>query len=214
VVFAGNARGLPVTRDMRLLRLYLERADPRTENPGGTAIGKALAQSLRFLREARAESDELAGEASSGEADQIIILLTDGEDTVSKPLEVAKEAAQLGVRIFAVGIGSKSGEPVQKFDENGEPDGFVTDEDGKYVMTRLDEETLKALADATGGAYVHVEPDEFGLDAVRELMADLSRSQRQDTIEIHREEGFAFLVLPALFLLALALAIPDRRRRA
>jgi Ca-activated chloride channel family protein len=198
---------------MRLLRLYLERADPRTENPGGTAIGKALAQSLRFLREARAESEELAGEAGSGEADQVIILLTDGEDTVSKPLEVAQEAAQLGVRIFAVGIGSKSGEPIQKFDENGEPDGFVTDESGKYVMTRLDEETLKALAEATGGAYVHVEPDKFGLDAVRDLMADLSRSQRQDTIEIHREEGFAFLVLPAFFLLVIALAIPDRRRR-
>lgn len=214
VVFAGGARGLPVTRDMRLLRLYLERADPRTENPGGTAIGKALAQSLRFLREARAEDSELAADAATADADQVIILLTDGEDTASKPLEVAEEAARLGVRIFAVGIGSKSGEPVQKFDENGEPDGFVTDEDGKYVMTRLDEETLEGLAEATGGAYVHVEPDEFGLDAVRGLMADLSRSQRQDTIEIHREEGFFFLVLPGLFLLAIALAIPDRRRRA
>ncbi len=214
VVFAGGARGLPVTRDMRLLRLYLERADPRTENPGGTAIGKALAQALRFLREARAEADELAGEQGSGEADQVIILLTDGEDTGSKPMEVAKEAAKLGVRIFAVGIGSKSGEPVQRFDENGEPDGFQTDEEGKYVMTRLDESTLQELAKATGGAYVHVEPDKFGLDEVRGLMADLSREQRQDTIEIHREEGFAFLVLPALLFLSLALAIPDRRRRA
>lgn len=212
VVFAGAARGLPVTRDMRLLRLYLERADPRTENPGGTAIGKALAQALRFLREARAQSEELSVDGA-GEADQVIILLTDGEDTGSRPLEIAKEAAQLGIRIFAVGIGSKSGEPVQRFDENGEAVGYQTDAEGNYVMTRLDEDTLRGLAEATGGAYVHVSPDHFGLDQVRELMAGLSREHRQDTIEIHREEGIAFLAGPALVLLVIASAIPDRRRR-
>lgn len=70
------------------------------------------------------------------------------------------------------------------------------------------------MAKLTGGAYIHVEPDKFGLDAVRGLMADLSRAQRQDTIEIHREEGFAFLILPALVLLTIGLSIPDRRRRA
>lgn len=213
VVFAGSARGLPVTRDLRLLRLYLERADPRTENPGGTAIGKALAQGLRFLREARVEAEELAGEEGVGEADQVIILLTDGEDTGSRPKEVAEEAAQLGVRIYTVGIGSKSGEPVQKFDENGEPAGYQTDADGKYVMTRLDETTLQELAEATGGKYIHVEADRFGLDEVRGLMGDLSRAQRQDTIQIRREEGFGFFVVPALFFLVIALAIPERRRR-
>lgn len=213
VVFAGAARGLPVTRDMRLLKLYLERADPKTENPGGTAIGKALAQALRFLREARAESDELAADEGGGDADQVIILLTDGEDTASRPAEVAEEAAELGVRIFTVGIGSKSGEPIQKFDDKGEPAGYQTDDDGNYVMTRLDEETLAQLAKATGGEYVHVDAEHFGLDEVRGLMSDLSRTQRQDTIEIHRQEGFAFLVFPALFLLALSLGIPDRRRR-
>lgn len=213
VVFAGGARGLPVTRDLRLLRLYLERADPKSENPGGTAIGKALAQALRFLREARMQAEELAGEEGVGEADQVIILLTDGEDTASRPLEVAEEAAKLGIRIYTVGIGSKSGEPVQKFDENGEPSGYQTDKDGKYVMTRLDDETLVQLADMTGGKYIHVEPDRFGLDEVRGLMGDLSRAQRQDTIEIRRDEGFAFLIVPALFFLVIALAIPERRRR-
>ncbi len=232
VVFAGEARGLPLTSDMRLLRMYLRAADPRTENPGGTAIGKALNLSLRFLLEARrdasgelpsAEAEEDEGEdegtdedaaaaPSPDEADQVIILLTDGEDNASAPIEVATEAARVGVRIYTVGIGSKSGQPVVKFDHRGRPAGWVKDDEGKVVMTRLDEATLREIAKMTGGAYTHVSPDAFGLDAVREQLAELAVAQREDNVEIEREESFPFVVLPAFALLCLALALGDRRR--
>ena len=89
-----------------------------------------------------------------------------------------------------------------------------TDADGNYVMTHLDETTLEAIADRTGGAYVRVDPESFGLDEVRGHLDQLSRAQRQETIEIDREEGFAFAIGPALLLLCLALALGDRRRRA
>jgi Ca-activated chloride channel family protein len=204
VIFAGGARGLPVTRDTRLLKLYLEHADPRTETPGGTAIGRALKLALR----AEAQSNE---EDATGQSDQAIILLTDGEDNGSRPLEVAEEAARLGVRIYAVGIGSRSGEPIAKF-KDGQPDGYVTDEDGKYLMTRLDEESLQRLAAATQGRYVRVEAERFGLDEVREVLEGTSRSQREDTIEIHRREGFVFLLAPALVLLCVSMVLGERRR--
>jgi Ca-activated chloride channel family protein len=228
VVFAGAARGLPVSRDARVLKLYLDKADPRTENPGGTAIGKALKLALTFLIDARraAAAGPEGGPTKSfptkegkavedippSESDQVVILLTDGEDTVSRPLEVAAEAAKLGVRIYTVGIGSKSGEPIQKFDAEGNPDGFVTDEQGNYLMTRVDEATLKDIAKTTGGDYVLVEPDKFGLDRVSEWIRDLSKGQREDTVTAHREEGYAFLVIPALLLLALSLALPERKK--
>ena len=217
VVFAGAARGLPLTRDMRLLKLYLEKADPLTENPGGTAIGKALRLAINYMvdarrGDARASGAEVQGEAPPAEADQVIIVLTDGEDTSSKPVEMAEEAARLGIRIFTVGIGSKSGEPIQRFNDKGEPDGYQTDDDGNYLMTRVDEELLKQLAESTQGHYVHVSPDRFGLDDVEAWMTDLSRAQREDTVEIHRDEGFLFLVVPALGLLVISLALGDRRR--
>ncbi|HEY8377776.1 MAG TPA: VWA domain-containing protein, partial [Nannocystis sp.] len=90
VVFAGAARGLPVSRDTRVLKLYLDKADPRTENPGGTAIGKALKLALTFLIDARraaalgpeggptrsfASKDGKPEEVPPSEADQVIILL-------------------------------------------------------------------------------------------------------------------------------------------
>ncbi|MEM6289976.1 MAG: VWA domain-containing protein [Myxococcota bacterium] len=222
VVFAGRPRGFPLTRDSRMLKLYLERADPRSENPGGTAIGRALSLALTFLVDARRAPDvedptappDPDAAVPPAENDQAIILLTDGEDTETRPLEVAAEAAKLGVRIYTVGIGSRSGEPVQTFDANGEPSGFATDADGNYVMTRLDEPLLQEIATATSGRYVRVDPKAFGLDKVREMLEDLSRSQREDEIEIHRDEAFTFFLIPGLLLLVLSLALPDRRRSA
>jgi Ca-activated chloride channel family protein len=227
VVFAGQARGFPVTRDARMLKLYLDKADPRTENPGGTAIGRGLKLALTFLVDARRgledafadepegavapEAEALPADVPPAENDQAIVLLTDGEDTDSRPLEVAREAAKLGVRVYSVGIGSKSGEPIQKFDDNGEPDGFVTDDQGEYVMTRIDEGLLQELAEITGGRYVHVDPESFALDEVRTMLEELSRSQREDTVDIHREEGFPFFVVPALLLVVVAIALPERR---
>jgi Ca-activated chloride channel family protein len=230
VVFAGNARGFPITPDMRLLKLYLADADPRFERPGGTAMGKAITRSLAFLVDARRGVDEvpmageedededdaereLAGEIPPAENGQAIVLLTDGEDNQSRPLDAAEEAAKLGVRIYTVGIGSTSGEPIQTFDENGNPSGFVKDEKtGEYRMTRIDEPALQEIAKITGGRYVKVEPDRFSLDEVRDVLEELSRTQREDTIEVHHDEGYAIPVVAALALLCLALGLGDRKR--
>ncbi len=232
VVFAGASRGMPLTRDARLLQMYLQRADPKTETPGGTAIGKALNLALELLREARVADAARAAEGNESEAlglldedaaranvapeqaDQVIILLTDGEDTTSRPRDVAGEAAKLGVRIYTVGIGSKVGEPIQQYDESGEAVGFVTDADGKPILTRLDEDLLLELANVTGGKYVHVDKDRFGLDEVREAMADLRTAQREETVQVHRQEGVGFLLVPALVLLTLSLGLGERRTMA
>lgn len=227
VVFAGAARGLPLTSDMRLLRLFLEKVDPRTENPGGTAIGKALNLSLQFLVDARMGLDQGMDDSNSGkqpggkpeqqpppaQGDQIIVLLTDGEDNASRPIEVAQAAAKLGVRIFTVGIGSTSGEPVAKYDSKGKKVGFQTDEKGSYVMTRLDDKTLKEIAKITNASYVHVRADAFGLDEVLEKMAGLSTAKREQSVEILRDEGYAFFIVPAALLLLLSLSLTERKQR-
>jgi Ca-activated chloride channel family protein len=219
VIFAGEARGFPLTSDMGVLSLFLSHADPRYENPGGTAIGKALDKAIDLLVAVRRDNadDEVIDPVAEGEvieqADQLVILLTDGEDTVGEPLKLANRAAQLGIRVYTVGIGSTSGEPVMRYDENGEPVGYATDADGKPQMTRLDNETLQGLAKATKGEYVHVDADHFGLDEVRELVEGLATAQREQSIDIHREEGSLFFLVPALLLLSGSLALGDRRRQ-
>lgn len=223
VVFAGAARGFPLTSDMRMLRMFLDKVDPRTEHPGGTAIGKALNLSLQFLLDARMGLDETQSEATAAtnapeaslaakkRGDQIIVLLTDGEDNASRPLEVAEQAAKLGIRIFTVGIGSTSGEPVVKYDARGNKVGFQKDEDGAFVVTRLDEKTLKQIASMTNASYVHIRPDAFGLDRVLEKMAGLSTAKREKSVEILREEGYAFFIVPAALLLLISLSLSERK---
>ena len=215
VVFAGEPRGLPLTRDTRLIDLYLEKADPRTEEPGGTAIGKAIRLALAFLVDARREAEAKAAEEgrTAESPKQVVVLMTDGEDTTSDPLGAADEAAKLGIPIYTVGIGSVSGEPIQIFDEEGNPTGYVRDDDGNYVMTRLDEKTLEEIARRTGGRYIRVSSDRFGLDEVREAIETFGAKAHRDRIEVDREEGFPYLAGPALVLLCIALALPDRRRR-
>jgi Ca-activated chloride channel family protein len=210
VVFAGAARGVPLTSDTRLLSMYLKKADPRTENPGGTALGPAIKLGLNFLLESRRSASEAGTE---GEADQVLVLMTDGEDTASRPLELIEEAKQVGVRVYTVGIGSQLGQPVVKVDENGEPNGWVMDDEGNPVVTRLDAKTLETIAKETRGKYIHVSPDRFGLDEVRLALSDLHTAVRDEEVEIEREEGYAFAIAPALLLLCLGLALPDRRRR-
>ena len=109
---------------------------------GGTAIGRAIKSALEQLTALRAK-----GGATRGQA---ILLLTDGEDTDSEPLEAADEASKLGVKIFTVGIGSRSGELIPEYDEQGKVTGYVKDADGHYVTSRLAEETLAEIARRTG----------------------------------------------------------------
>ena len=98
-----------------------------------------------------------------------------------------------------------------KYDKAGEPDGWAKNAEGQVVMTRLDEETLKALAKVTRGEYIHVKAESFGLDEVREKMAGLAAAQREDKVQIEREESFPFVIFPAFLLLCGALMISDRR---
>lgn len=201
LAFAGDVREVaPLTHDRATLTAFVQTLNTEENLRGGTDLGVAMEKALSLF-------DGRTG------AHEAIVLLTDGEDNQSRPLEVAEEAARLGVRVYTVGIGSSSGEPIQSFDENGNPTGFVKDEKtGEYRMTRLDEPVLQEIAKLTGGRYVKVESDRFSLDEVRDVLEELSRTQREDTIEVHHDEGYAIPVVAALVLLCLGLGLPDRRR--
>jgi Ca-activated chloride channel family protein len=142
----------------------------------------------------------------------VILLLTDGEDTESEPLEVAQEAARLGIKIYAVGIGSRSGELVPQVGEDGQITGYLKDSDGKYVTSRLAEEMLAKLASQTGGEYLRADVKRFGVEAVELALASLKRSENEARLIKQYDDVYEILVLPA-FLLLVGEAIMSERRR-
>jgi Ca-activated chloride channel family protein len=141
VAFAGRAVVLcPLTPDYGFFRMILRGASPTSVSRGGTRIGDALRAA--------------AGTFESGPGARLILLITDGEDHESFPLDAAKEAAKNGIRIVSIGFGSEAGSPITLVDPQTGARRQLVDRDGKVVHSRLDGELLRQIALATEGAYV------------------------------------------------------------
>ena len=144
VAFAGNAFLVcPLTIDYGAFQQSLDAVDVHTIPLGGTNISSAIEAARAALR-IRPGSDK------------ILILVTDGENLEGNALTAAEEAAkQDGLKIYTVGIGTGEGDLIPLPSDQG--GGFVKDETGALVKSHLDESGLKAIASATGGAYVHLD---------------------------------------------------------
>jgi Ca-activated chloride channel family protein len=205
VAFAGETLTYPPTTDYAAVKLFWRDLSPADMPVGGTAIGRALKASIELLKRLRERGGESRG--------QVILLLTDGEDTESEPLAVAEEAAQLGIKIFSVGIGSRSGELVPQINADGQVQGYMKDRDGKYVTSRLAEDMLSQIASKTGGEYLRADARQFGVEAIEAALAGLKRTENEARLVKQYDEVYEFLVLPAFLLLVGEACVNERRRR-
>jgi Ca-activated chloride channel family protein len=193
VAFAGETLSYPPTTDYAAVKLFWRDLYPWDMPVGGTAIGQAMRASLELLTRLRA--------AAGPSRAQVILLLTDGEDTDSEPLAEADEAAKLGVKVFTVGIGSRSGELIPEYDETGKVTGYVKD-------------MLVQIAQKTGGEYFHADPKSFGVDEITHALAGLKRSENEARVVKQYDEVYELLLLPAFLLLVGEACMSERRRRA
>jgi Ca-activated chloride channel homolog len=205
VAFAGETLTYPPTTDYDAVKLFWRDLSPADMPVGGTAIGRALTAATEMLSRLRAQGGETR--------DQVILLLTDGEDTESRPLEAADEAAKLAIKIFAVGIGSRSGELVPEVGENDQAAGYLKDRDGKYVTSRLDEDLLAQMGGKTGGGYLRADAQHFGVEAIEAALARLKRTESETRLVKQYDEIYEALLLPALLLLLIEACMGDRRRK-
>ena len=195
VVFAGEPKvQLPITSDYRMARAFTRKIDPSLVAEQGTAIGKALEQALLAF-----SSDT---EQSHG---RVIILITDGENHEDDAIAVAKRAAEMGVRIFTIGIGTPEGAPIQIGGE------FIKDEKGEMVVSKLNEEMLAQIADITGGAYVRATKQSIGLDEIVKAINDMEQTELSTIRFEEFNEQYQYLLIAALVLLLAEFLILDRR---
>jgi Ca-activated chloride channel family protein len=165
---------------------------------GGTAMERAIDTSIAAFEGRQGKHGAL-------------VLITDGEDHEGDAGAAAARAAEQGVKIFTVGIGTVEGELIPLIDQAGDQ-GFLKDRTGKVVKSRLDESALQAIAEETGGAYVRASGTSLGLDELfRENIASLERRELKSTIERRYEDRFQVPLALALFLLAVESLIGDRR---
>lgn len=193
VVFAGEAKvQLPITTDYRMARNFVKRISPSLVSVQGTEIGQALdLASLSF--------------SQNRDAGRVMILITDGETHDSSALDAAKRAAEQGIKIFAIGIGTPEGAPVKV---DGE---FIKDEDDQMVVSRLNEELLQQITAATDGGYIRATNAAFGLE---EIVAEIEKLEKGELTTLRFEEyneQFQWILAIAAVLLLLESLLLARR---
>ncbi|MBW2537700.1 MAG: VWA domain-containing protein [Deltaproteobacteria bacterium] len=211
VAFAGDTIRFPLTSDYAAATAFWRGLGPYDMPVGGTAIGKALVAATRML-EPKAERDEQG--TADLERSKVIVLITDGEDHLGDPVAAAEAAAEKGIIIHVLGVGSDSPELIPRHLDDGTVMGYQKTENGDYVTTALsaeNEEQLRQLASVSGGRYFRAGND---LSGMASIVAEI-RKMKQTEVEARQitvyEEVFQWFLLPALAVLLAAFLVPDRR---
>ena len=193
VIFAGTSFvQLPVTTDYVSAKMFLNSIDTGSIPIQGTAMGDAIMTCIRSFSQ---QSDK----------SRAIILITDGENHEDDPVEAAKQAAEMGIKVFTIGVGSPEGKPIPM---DGE---LLKDKDGEIVVSRLDEEVLKEVAQAGNGAYVRAGNSEFGLNPIIEDLKKLEDEKYKSVVFEEWDEQFMYFFAIALVFFVLEMLVGDRR---
>ena len=202
VAFSGEAQVMvPLTLDYGTVQMMLKELTPGWLMPG-TNLEKAIRKGMDLYR-------------NSGSAGQysVMILMSDGEELEAAAVNAAKEAAEMGIRIYTIGIGSREGVPIPVPSKNGEV-AYKKDMQGNIVTTRLEDGTLQEIASVTGGLYFYANPGEFQLQKVLSEIASLEKKeQASDRMENYQDRYQIFLALAALLFLIEALVSERGRKR-
>ena len=193
IVFAGDAFiQMPITSDYVSAKMFLGNIDPSMIQNQGTDIAAAI----RMANHSFTQQEEVG---------KAIIVITDGEDHEGGAVEAAKEANEDGRNVYMLGIGSTKGAPIPDPNTNG----YMTDNHGETVMSRLNEQMCREIAQAGGGSFIHVENNS---SAQRQLEDELDKLQKgETTIYSDFEDHFQIFGIVALLLIIIEICILDRK---
>ena len=201
VAFAGDAFvQCPLTLDYGAARMFLRYMDTGLVPIAGTAIARAVDVSVK------------AHEVSDAEDFQAVVLITDGEDHEGDVQAAAQRAAEAGVKVFAVGIGTAKGEPIPIKDAQGKVKDYKRDRNGEVVLTKCDSATLEELCRTTGGKYFDGSSGGLALDRLYQEIETMEARELEGGWATEFEDRYGYFVAAALFLLLLDWLIGTRKR--
>ena len=196
VVFAGGAYvQLPVTTDYVYAKMFLNSISTESVPVQGTALGEAINTSARSF-------------SAQSEKSRAIIVITDGENHEDDPVGAARNAAEMGIRVFTIGVGSPEGKPIPL-----KEGGLLKDRNGEIVVTRLDEDILKQVAEVGGGAYVRAGNSEFGLNPIIDEIRKMESEKFNSVVFEEYDEQYMYFFAIALAFFVLEGLIGQRKSR-
>lgn len=197
VTFSGKAfLQCPPTLDREAVKYFISSIKAGMLPYKGTDLSDALLKSAEVFK-------TLPGEKT-------VVLLTDGEDFSGNLGEVLKKIKKNGVRVFAVGIGSKDGELVPVMDENGKFTGYKKDDKKNTVVTKLNENVLRRIARETGGAYAHYGDPENVAAVIRDSVGGNRKFKEKHSLNFFKNR-YQIPLFAAFILLLAEILAPERR---
>ena len=196
IVFAGDAfTQLPITSDYISAKMFLETINPSLITTQGTDIGAAIRLAMKSFT-----PQEGVGRA--------IIVITDGENHEGGAVEAAQEAAEKGMQVFVLGVGSPDGSPIPAEDGSN---NFRRDKDGNVIVTRLNEQMCQEIAKAGNGMYIRVDNTNSAEKVLNNEIAKLSKADVESQVYTEFDEQFQALAWLVLILLVVEMLILERK---
>ena len=196
IVFAGQAfTQLPITSDYISAKMFLDAIDPSLIVSQGTNIGGAIDLAMKSFT-----PKEDIGRA--------IIIITDGENHEGGAEEAAKVAAEKGMLVYVLGVGSSEGSPILV---NGKTNEFRKDREGNVIMTHLNEQMCQSIAQAGKGVYIRVDNSNSAQRILQKEIDKLAKADVETTVFTEFDEQFMVVAWIALFVLLLEMLVLERK---
>ncbi|WP_338732394.1 vWA domain-containing protein [Mangrovimonas cancribranchiae] len=198
IAYAGKAfPQLPITTDYAAAKMFLQNMNTDMLSSQGTAISEAIELAKTYF-----DNEE--------QTNRILIIISDGEDHTDVAANVAEEASNEGIRIFTIGVGDVKGGPIP-IKRNGVVLNYKKDSQGETVITKLDENTLKAIADEANGAYINGRNTNEVVENIRDILNKMDKTEFEAKEFADFKDQFQWFLGFAIVFLLLDIFLLERK---
>lgn len=198
IAYAGKAfPQLPITTDYSSAKMFLQNMNTDMLSSQGTAINEAINLAKTYF------DDEQ-------QTNRVLIIISDGEDHSEDAIAVAEEASKEGIRIFTIGVGDVKGGPIPE-KQNGVVLNYKKDSQGETVITRLNEETLKSIADEANGAYINGKSTGNVVDNIKDILNGMEKTEFEAKEFAEYKDQFQWFLAFGIFFLLIDIFLLERK---
>jgi Ca-activated chloride channel family protein len=198
IAYAGKAfPQLPITTDYAAAKMFLQSMNTDMLSSQGTAIDEAIKLSLTYF-----DDEE--------QTNRVLVIISDGEDHSEASSDIAEEAASQGIRIYTIGIGDVKGGPIP-IKKNGIVLNYKKDNEGETVITRLNEETLKTIAQNANGVYINGKNTNNVINEIKDILSKMDKKEFEAKQFADFKDQFQWFLAIAIFLLFVEIFFLERK---
>lgn len=198
IAYAGKAfPQLPITTDYASAKMFLQGMNTDMLSSQGTAINEAIELAKTYY-----DDEE--------QTNRVLIIISDGEDHSEVSASIAEEANEEGIRIFTIGVGDTKGGPIP-IKRNGVVLNYKKDQNGETVITKLNESTLKEIAEEANGAYINGSNTNEVVESIRDILNKMDKKEFEAKQFADFKDQFQWFLAAAIFFLFIDIFLLERK---